>query len=376
MDSKENNIPFVKPLTPEISIFKSYLQDIFDSGILSNGGKYHRLLSEELVSTLKVKNIILTSNCTAALRTLLGINNYDENKIEIIVPAFTFVASLSSIVACGFKPVFADVLASDGTIDPESVSKLIGKKTFAILGVHCYGNPCNHEKLSQLAKENNIYLFYDAAHAFGVCKDNKSILDWGDASALSFHATKIFNTCEGGAVLSDNDEIISKARNYINNGFKTPSKFPEIISLGMNAKMSEINAAFGLAIIKDIHYVIKKRREIYNSYLDNFKSIFDHFKPFLEIISCQNNYSYAPFILTSKLKRDELCDYLLENNIISKKYFYPLVVDNLIYSNYKTENNLEISRQLSNTVICLPIYPSLSDKKLDFIIDKVIKFFI
>ena len=364
-----------KPILPNLEIFNKNLNDLIKSGVFANNGEFHKLLSNKLKIFLKVENTVLTSSCTSSIRSILAIHNFDENKREIIVPSFTFVATVSSIVASGYIPKFVDVLINDGTIDPRQVEKAISKNTFAILGVHSYGNPCSNNILQEIAERYNVKLFYDAAHAFGVTKNNESILNWGDASALSFHATKVFNTCEGGAIVSKNSHIINNSNTYINHGIDTQEEEKSIKTLGMNAKLSELNAAFGLAVIDKVNISISIRKKIYKKYLESFSMIHELFKPFLNICECNHNFAYAPFIVKNKNKRDELINFLKSHEIISKKYFYPLVSDMKPYLKYQPNKMLENSLEISNRVICLPIHPLITEEQLEYIIIKVKNFF-
>ncbi len=363
-----------KPILPNLEIFNKNINYLIKSGIFANNGKFHKSLTKRLKDYLKVENLVLTSSCTSAIRSILAIHNFDENKREIIVPSFTFVATISSIVACGYIPVFVDVKIDDGNIDPKEVEKAITKKTFAILGVHSYGNPCSNNKLEEIAKRHKIKLFYDAAHAFGILKKNESILNWGDASAVSFHATKVFNTCEGGAIISKNISYLKNLSLYINHGMDIEDKKKSILSIGMNAKLSELNAAFGLAIIDKVNISISIRKNIYQKYLESFSMIYELLKPFLNIYECNHNYAYAPFIVKNKDKRNELIKFLNSCEIITKKYFYPLVSDMKPYLKYKPNKILENSLEISNRVVCLPIHPSITEEQLEYIIMKV-KFF-
>lgn len=341
------------------------------SGWYANNGKFSRELISKLKSKLNVENLILSSSCTSALRTTLAIHKFNEEKKEIIVPSFTYVATVSSIVACGYHPIFVDVKLEDGTINPDEVEKAISKNTFAILGVHAYGNPCENSKLSKISKFYNVKLIYDSAHAFAVAKNNESILNWGDASVVSFHATKVFNTCEGGAIISKNSKLIDKSFIYLNHGIDNKNL---IVSNGMNGKLSELNCIFGISIIDKIDNSILKRKYIYEKYHDSFKEINHKILPFLNFKNCNHNYAYAAFLIKDLKQRDLLHDHLISNKIISKKYFFPLVSEMEPYKKYK-KFQLNISKELSSSVICLPIFDTLDDRNIDYIIMKVKEFF-
>ena len=201
---RSKDIPLTKPLIPNKRLFRNYLNNILNSRMLTNRSFYVRKLEDTLKKFFGTEYIVLTSNGTSAIESILKTYKLEiqEEKDEIIVPAFTFVATVSSIITSGFKPIFVDVLSDNGTIDPKRVKELINNKTFAIMGVHIYGNPCKNKELEKIAIQHDIKLFYDASHAFGVEENGNSILNYGNASAVSFHATKIFTTCEGGGVIS------------------------------------------------------------------------------------------------------------------------------------------------------------------------------
>ena len=364
-------IRYTKPISPNLEILHKYINEMVKSGWYANNGKFSRELISKLKSKLNVDNLILSSSCTSALRTILAIHKFNKDKTEIIVPSFTYVATISSIVACGYYPIFVDVKLEDGTINPDEVEKAISKNTFAILGVHAYGNPCDNLKLSKISKYYDIKLIYDSAHAFAVAKNNESILNWGDASVVSFHATKVFNTCEGGAIISRNRKLIDKSFIYLNHGIDNKNL---IVSNGMNGKLSELNSIFGISIIDKIDNSILKRKYIYEKYLDSFKEINHKISPFLNFNNCRHNYAYAPFLIRDFKQRDLLYDYLKANKIISKKYFSPLVSEMEPYKKYK-EFELNSSKKLSLGIICLPIFDTLDDINIEYIIMKVKKFF-
>tara|TARA_Y100000589_G_C27128949_1_gene619744 strand:- start:58 stop:1191 length:1134 start_codon:yes stop_codon:yes gene_type:complete len=370
-------IKVTKPLIPDKSIFNKYVEQIFESKQLTNAGPLNKKLTDDLKKLLSVKNLVLTCNGTASIRTMLACLDYDPYRNEIIVPSFTFVATISSIVACGYRPIFVDILENNGTIDPKSVENAISEKTAAIMGVHCYGNPCDNYQLEKIARKAKLYLFYDAAHAFGVIQNGESILNWGDASALSFHATKIFSTCEGGAIVSENDEFVINSEIYINNGMQKSYSDFVIKKLGMNAKLSEINAAFGLAILDKVDNSIEERKIIYEYYVNEFKQITEHLIPYLDCKNCTHNFSYAPFLLSNKKMRNDLFDLLKANHIFSRKYFYPLVSDQPAYSKFLNQKTRLInSMKISNQIICLPIYPSMAIEELEYIIKTIKNFFL
>ena len=372
---RSKNIPLTKPLIPNKRLFNMYLNDIFNSRMLTNRSFYVKKLENNLEKFIETESIVLTSNGTSAIESILKTYKLEiqGERDEIIVPAFTFVATVSAIISSGFKPVFVDVIFENGTIDPKKVEELINKKTCAIMGVHIYGNPCKNNELEKIAMQYNLRLFYDASHAFGVKQNGNSILKYGNASAVSFHATKIFTTCEGGGVITNELDKIHLIRNFINHGIQSLYKIKVV---GTNSKMSELHAAYGLSVIKKLPKAIKKRKKIYNKYVCFFERMNLDVYPFLDNKSCEHNYIYAPFFFANPHHRDCLHDYLREKNIFVKKYFYPLLTDiDVFKKNFKNYPKLEISQKLSKSILCFPLYDSLSKRDLKSIFFEIDNYF-
>ena len=342
-----------QPFLPPLEEFIPYLERIWANKILTNGGEFHVELEKELCNYLGVGFISLFNNGTIALITALKALDLSG---EVITTPYSFVATSSALSWMGIKPVFVDIDPASLNIDPKKISEAITSKTTAILGAHCYGNPCAVEEIEKIALTNNLKLIYDAAHAFGINHKNKSVLSYGDLSVLSFHATKIFNTFEGGAVVSNSYPMKQKIDQLKNFGFENELT---INNFGINGKMSEINAAFGLLQIKYVDKVIKMRGRIHNLYVELLKNI-----PSITLVTStfsQNNYSYFPILVGDnyKISRDELFNRMKAENIFSRRYFFPLINE---FKPYKNDSNpTPVALNISNKIICLPIYDQLAE---------------
>ena len=340
-------INVTKTYLPNKKLYKEYIDKIYANGWVTNNGPMVKLLEKKLAEYLGVKNIVLVSNGTVALEIAyrtLGIEG------DVITTPFSFVATTSSLVTNGLNPIFADIDAQTLNVDPNIIENMITKSTSAIVPVHVFSNACEIERIDAIAKQNNLKVIYDAAHSFNVKYKGASILTYGDISAISFHATKVFHSIEGGALIINNDELVEKARYLINFGIKNTEEIPE---LGTNAKMNEFEAAMGLCVLNDIQELNKKRKKIYYLYLQELEKYVTLQK--MNIHSVQN-HSYFPIILknTKQLKRVE--DGLKKENIYARRYFYPSL-DTLKYINPK--QYCKISRDISSKILCLPMYPEL-----------------
>lgn len=355
-----NKITVTQPYLPPLDEFIPYLEKIWGNKVLTNNGPYHKLLEDALCEYLGVKYISLFTNGTIALITALKALDVTG---EVITTPYTFVATAHSLKWNGIRPVFIDTADGSFNIDALQIEDAITSRTSAIMPVHCYGAPCNVELIEKVAKKHGLKVIYDAAHAFGVSIGDKNILEYGDMSILSFHATKVFNTFEGGAIVcrSKNDKF--KIDNLKNFGFLNEITITDI---GINGKMSEVNAAFGLLQLKYIDKVLYRRNQIAKLYIK-----FLHSNPHVDIplknmIDVVNN-SYFPVIVLDEhpLSRDELYEYLKERNIYTRRYFYPLISDFSIYDDeHVVSHDLPNARFLSDKVLCLPIYPDLSDESV------------
>ena len=357
MNKPNAPIYVTQPALPPLEEFVEYLSKIWDNKILTNNGPFHQQFEEELAKYLGVKYISLFSNGTLALITALQALKITG---EVITTPFSFVATTHSLWWNNIKPVFADIEPTTFGLDPVKVEAAITPQTTAIMPVHVYGYPCNVEKLKELADTYGLKIIYDAAHAFGVNINNNSILNYGDLSILSFHATKVFNTIEGGAIVC-NDEKTKKRIDYLKNfGFAGETT---VIEPGINAKMNELQAAYGLLQLKYVDEYIAKRKlltEKYRELLRNVNGI-----SFLEDFEgIKHSYTYFPiFVDEDKFgkTRDFVYEELKKYNIFGRRYFYPLISQFPTYRGLPSaiESNIPIAVKISSQVICLPIYPKL-----------------
>lgn len=344
------------------------IKPLWDSHWLTNMGQYHKELELQLAEYLDVPEISLTVNGHMALE--LAIQSFDfPEGAEVITTPFTFISTTHAIVRNKLQPVFCDVKEDDGTIDETKIEDLITEKTVAILPVHVYGNVCNVEAIQEIADKYNLKVIYDAAHAFGEKYLGRGIGNYGDVSIFSFHATKVFNTIEGGAVVCKNHERYERLRDLKNFGIRGEEL---VVSVGANAKMNEFAAIMGLCNLKHIDQAIEARRctcEIYTEEIRNIKGI--------ELYESRDNTihngGYFPVKITDeyRITRDELYNLLRANNIFTRKYFYPLTADQVCFKNKYKYNAIEIARKLASQVLVLPIYEELKDEDLN----RIIKFF-
>ena len=361
----KKNIYVTQPYLPPLEEFIPYLERIWENKILTNGGPFHQELEHALCKYLGVKHIALFTNATIALITALQALRITG---EVITTPFSFVATSHSLLWNGIKPVFVDIDPNTLNIDPTKIEAAITPQTTAIMPVHCYGHPCDVDAIQKIADTYNLKVIYDAAHAFGVQCDCGSVLNHGDLSILSFHATKTFNTFEGGAIVCPD----AKIKNYIDQ-LKNFGFVDEVTVnvAGINGKMSEINAAFGLLQLKYINEALASRKKVdalYRSQLNGTKGI-ECLQDSGEEVA---NYSYFPILVGEDypLSRDELYQKLKDNGIYTRRYFYPLISDYPMYCNLPSaaQTNLQVSNNSAQKVLCLPIYPSLdSDDQMQII---------
>lgn len=359
-----------KPSLPELDEFIPYLKEIWDSRVLTNNGNFHVTLEEEIAKQLGVNYVSLFANGTLALLTALQTLRI---KGEVITTPYTFVATANSLLWNNLKPVFVDIDPLTCNIDANKIEKSITPETTAIMPVHVYGNPCDVDKIQEIADVYNLRVIYDAAHAFGVKYKGQSILNYGDMSILSFHATKVFNTMEGGAIIS-HDEKTKKRIDYLKNfGFKDEVT---VIAAGINSKMNEMQSALGLLQLKYFKDYFIKRKKIAATYkvlLAEIKGI----EVFTVVEGVEDyNYSYFPIFIKKDygIGRDKLYEILKQNNVFGRRYFYPLITDFPMYQNLQSSNpsNLINAYALTKEVICLPIYSDLAVEDVE-IICKIIK---
>jgi len=360
-------ILITQPDLPSLDKVIPYLEKIWDNKWLTNNGAFHEELESKLAKFLNVPYISLFGNGTLALITAIQCLELEG---EVITTPYSFVATTHSLWWNNIKPVFVDIDSEFGNIDTSKIEAAITKKTTAILAVHVYGNPCNTSEIERIAKKHNLKVIYDAAHAFGVEENGGSILNHGDLSILSFHATKVFNTFEGGAIVSHSLETKKKIDLLKNFGIQDENT---IISAGINAKMNEFQAAIGLLQLEEHNKRINKRKLVFEYYLKKLKGIngIKVVKPTKHLLS---NYAYFPILVdqnVSSINRDTLYSRLKENNILARKYFYPLISNIDLYNSLESSSfeNLPIANRFSSQVICLPIFPDLTFKEIEKITD-------
>jgi dTDP-4-amino-4,6-dideoxygalactose transaminase len=346
-----------QPYLPPLEEFIPYLQQIWNSKLLTNGGPMHHHLEQALCDYLGVEHIALFNNGTIALLAALQALRVTG---EVITTPYSFVATSHSLLWNGIKPVFVDIDPNTLNLDPNRIEAAITPHTTAIMPVHCYGNPCNVQAIQNIADIYNLRVIYDAAHAFGVQDSGGSILRHGDLSVLSFHATKVFNTFEGGAIVCPDAKTKQRIDRLKNFGFVDEVT---VVAPGINGKMSEINAAFGLLQLQHVDHAIECRQEIsqtYDQYLKSVKGI----RVVGSAGQMESNYSYYPVLVSDDypLSRDELYYLLRDQNIYARRYFYPLISDFPMYRAYDSaqNKNIPVAKYASERVICLPLYPGLS----------------
>lgn len=360
-----------KPTLPDLKEFILLLEEIWESKKLTNMGQFHQQLEKELSSFLGVEYISLFANGTLALIAALQVMRISG---EVITTPYSFVATTHALKWNGITPVFCDIEPKTYNLDASKIENLITPKTTAILPVHIYGNPCDVQKIEAIADIYGLKVIYDSAHAFGVKLQNQSILNFGDLSVLSFHATKIFTTFEGGAIIC-HDEKTKKRIDYLKNfGFANETT---VIAPGINAKMNEMQAAIGLLQLKNIEEDIRKREKIASIYKEAFcDSEGISFIP--KIAEAESNYGYFPIFVNQekiKITRDDLYFKLQENNIFARRYFHPLISQFQPYKGLDSanSNNLPIAEKAAEEVICLPIYADLKQNEEQKIIDVIKK---
>ena len=364
-DQKNKPVYVTQPLLPPLEDFLPYLETIWNNKILTNGGPFHQQLEQALCDYLGVKHICLFANGTLALMTALQALRING---EVITTPYSFVATAHSLLWNNIKPVFADIEPHSLNLDPGKIEAAITPQTTAIMPVHCYGRPCDIEAIEKIADNYNLKVIYDAAHAFGVRHRGGSVLNHGDLSVISFHATKIFNTFEGGAIVCPDAKTKQRIDHLKNFGFVDEVT---VVAAGINGKMSEINAAFGLLQLKGIDGARQKRKAIDAHYRHQLASIGG--------ITCLEqgegeaaNHAYFPILVGPgyPLSRDALFQRLRDQEIYARRYFYPLISDFPMYRGMPSaaHANLPVARLASSQVICLPIYPDLEMATVDAII--------
>lgn len=350
------NLFVTQPLLPPLAEFMPSLERIWSSGILTNQGEFHQKFEQALCDYLGVKHVSLFTNGTIALVTALQALRISG---EVITTPYSFVATAHALLWNGIRPVFADIDPDTLNLDPEKIEAAITRDTRAIMPVHCYGRPCAVDAIQKIADRHGLKVIYDAAHAFGVRRDDGSVLRHGDLSVLSFHATKVFNTFEGGAIISPDEKLKQHIDHLKNFGITDEVT---VVDAGINGKMSEFNAAFGILQLQHIDRALMRRREIDAVYRDALAGV--------RGIRClgmagekQANFGYFPILIGKDypISRDALYDRMRSHGIYARRYFYPLISDFPMYRNLPSARpkNLPVATAAAQQILCLPIYPDL-----------------
>lgn len=367
----KKNLTVTTPLMPDLGEFSQMLKDIWESKWITNNGQFHQQLEEALCAYLKVPYVSLFTNGTLPLLTALQALRVSG---EVITTPYTFVATTHSIWWNGLKPVFVDIDPSNCGMDPDRIEAAITPRTTAIMPVHCYGKPCDIVRIQQIADKYGLKVIYDAAHCFGVEVNGKSILEYGDISTLSFHATKVFNTVEGGAMVM-HDAATKQRIDYLKNfGFESET---EVIAPGINSKLDEMRAIYGLLNLRQVDDAIEARHRVAIHYREALRPV-QGIRFFDDMPGVRHNYSYFPIFVDAEeygMTRDELFFKLREHNIMSRRYFYPLIST---FSTYRglpsaTPENLPNATRIANEVICLPMHHELSEEDVDRVLEIVVK---
>lgn len=367
MDNKI--ITVTSPLLPDLDEFNAMLKEIWASKWITNNGSFHKQLEKELAAYLKVPYISLFTNGTLPLITALqGLRITGE----VITTPYSFVATTHSLWWNGIKPVFVDIDPATGNIDPDRIEAAITPKTTAIMPVHVYGKPCNTKRIKDIADTYGLKVIYDAAHAFGVEVDGESILNAGDMATLSFHATKVYNTVEGGALVMHDAET-KKRIDYLKNfGFANEVT---VVGPGINSKMDEVRSAYGLLNLRQVDAAIKARRQVAIKYREALRPV-EGITFFDDMPGVKHNYSYFPIFVDAEkygMTRDELYFKMKEHNVLGRRYFYPLISEFSTYRGLESARpeNLPNAHRMADTVICLPMHHALSDEDVERVIDVI-----
>lgn len=364
-------ITVTSPLLPNLDDFNEKLKQIWDSKWITNNGSFHRKLEHELAAYLKVPYLSLFTNGTLPLITALQALRITG---EVITTPYSFVATTHALWWNGIKPVFVDIDPKTGNLDPEKIEAAITPKTTAIMPVHVYGNPCDTQRIQEIADQYGLKVVYDAAHAFGVEVNGKSILNAGDMSTLSFHATKVYNTIEGGAMVM-HDEKTKKRIDYLKNfGFANEVT---VVGPGINSKMDEVRAAYGLLNLKQVDAAIEARHQVAIKYREALRDV-KGITFFDDMPGVKHNYAYFPIFVDAALygmTRDELYMKMKEAKVLGRRYFYPLISEFSTYRGLESAapENLPNAHRMADSVICLPMHHLLSDEDIQRTLDCILK---
>lgn len=369
MSSK--NITVTSPLLPDLGEFSKMLKEIWDSKWITNNGSFHKALEQALCEYLRVPYVSLFTNGTLPLITALQALHITG---EVITTPYSFVATTHSLWWNGIKPVFVDIDPRTGNIDPDKIEAAITSRTTAIMPVHVYGKPCDTERIQAIADKYGLRVIYDAAHAFGVEVNGESILNAGDMSTLSFHATKVYNTIEGGALIM-HDAKTKQRIDYLKNfGFAGET---EVVAPGINSKMDEIRSAYGLLNLRQVDASIEARHQVAIRYREALRGV-EGISFYDDMPGVRHNYSYFPiFVDIDKygMTRDELYFRMKDEGVLGRRYFYPLISEFTTYRGLESahKENLPNAHRMADSVICLPMHHELSSDDLDRIIKLIIK---
>lgn len=367
----EKIITVTSPLMPSLAELNEYLSDIWNRKWITNNGHYHQELEKALCEYLDVPYISVFTNGTLPLITALQALRITG---EVITTPYSFVATTHALWWNGIKPVFVDIDPVTGNLDPDRIEAAITPRTTAIMPVHVYGQPCDTDRIQAIADKYGLKVIYDAAHAFGVKVNGNSILNAGDMSTLSFHATKVYNTIEGGALVM-HDEKTKRRIDYLKNfGFAGET---EVVAPGINSKMDEVRAAYGLINLKQVDAAIEARRQVALTYREALKDVAG-----ITMMNDQphvrHNYSYFPIFIDAEeygMTRDELYFKMKEQNVLGRRYFYPLISTFSTYRGLESSrpDNLPNAHKMADQVICLPMHHALSQEDINRVIDCIIK---
>lgn len=366
----KDKITVTSPLLPNLDEFHSLLKEIWNSKWITNNGSFHKRLESELASYLKVPFVSLFTNGTLPLITALQALRITG---EVITTPYSFVATTHALWWNGIKPVFVDIDLQTGNIDPDKIESAITPKTTAIMPVHVYGKPCDTKKIQEIANKYGLKVIYDAAHAFGVEVNGESILNAGDMSTLSFHATKVYNTIEGGALVM-HDEETKKRIDYLKNfGFAGET---EVVAPGINSKMDEMRAAYGLLNLRQVDAAIEARHQVAIKYREELRDV-DGISFMEDMPGVKHNYSYFPIFVDAEkygMTRDELYFKMKDAKVLGRRYFYPLISE---FSTYRglpssSKENLPNAHKMADSVICLPMHHELGDEEIKRILELIV----
>ena len=367
----EKQITVTSPLLPDLEEFHALLKEIWDSKWVTNNGSFHKHLEKELAEYLKVPYISLFTNGTLPLLTALQALRITG---EVITTPYSFGATTHSIWWNGCKPVFVDIDPATGNIDPDKIEAAITPRTTAIMPVHVYGKPCDTKRIQEIADKYVLKVIYDAAHAFGVEVNGESVLNAGDMSTLSFHATKVYNTLEGGALVMHDAET-KKRIDYLKNfGFAGET---EVVAPGINSKVDEVRSAYGILNLRQVDAAIEARHQVAVKYREALRPV-EGITFMDDMPGVKHNYSYFPIFIDAEkygMTRDELYEKMRSHNVLGRRYFYPLISTFSTYRGLESAapKNLPNAHKMADSVICLPMHHELSAEDIHSVLELIVK---